>query len=153
LPPDTEYRVSDTEHRIPDTGMVSLVIVSHSHLLAEGVREIALQMATNGVRIGAVGGLVEDDRSVLGTDAARIAAAVREQWCDDGVLLLVDLGSAGLSAELALDLLSPEQAARCLISNAPLVEGAIVAAVEASLGRSLADVNAAAEAACHLQKH
>ncbi len=134
--------------------MVNLVIVSHSAQIAEGVRELALLMAGDGVQIGAAGGLVGDDGAMLlGTDAGRIAAAVEALCSAEGVLLLVDMGSAGLSAEQALDLLPDELRACCLISNAPLVEGAIVAAIESGLGRSLAEVNAAAEGACHLVKH
>ena len=132
--------------------MVNLVIVSHSRQLAQGAREIALQMAGSEVTIGAVGGLDEGDDYVLGTDAVQIAAAVQENWCEEGVLLLVDMGSAVMSAEQALEFLPPEMAARCLISNAPLVEGAIVAALEAGMGRSLEEVNAAAETACVLPK-
>ncbi len=132
---------------------VNLVIISHSAQLAEGVREIAQQMAGDDVLIAAVGGLcIDQGDTVLGTDPLRIAAAVRSLWTPAGVLLLVDMGSAVLSAEEALALLPAEQQPRCLISNAPLVEGAIVAAVEASLGNSLAQVNAAAEAAATLRK-
>jgi PTS hybrid protein len=90
--------------------------------------------------------------AVLGTDAAQIAAAIERCWTPAGVLILVDLGSAVLSAETALDLLPPAMQASCLISNAPLVEGAVVAALEASLAHSLAVVNQAAETACHLPK-
>ncbi len=68
------------------------------------------------------------------------------------MLILVDLGSAILSAETALELLPDEQRERCLISNTPLVEGAVVAALEASLGHSLEDVNRAAEAVRNLDK-
>jgi dihydroxyacetone kinase phosphotransfer subunit len=132
---------------------VSLVIVSHSALLAEGVREIACQMAGDAIRIAACGGLRTGDGSAaLGTDAVPIAEAVRSLWSPDGVLLLVDMGSAVLSAEVALDMLEPDERSRCLISNAPLVEGAIVAAIEAGLGRSLEEVNSAAEGACTLPK-
>src|SRR5690606_33017681 len=108
--------------------MVSLVIVSHSHMLAQGVCELAQQMAGDAVRIACVGGLQDGDgTTVLGTDVGRIAQAITENWSPQGVLLLVDMGSAVLSAELALDELPVQQRAVCLISNAPLVEGAIVA--------------------------
>lgn len=133
--------------------MVGLLIVSHSHRLAEGVAELAEQMAGAEVRVVAVGGLLDGDRLVLGTDAVRIAEAIQAHWCDAGMLLLVDMGSAVLSAEQALELLPPALSSRCLISNAPLVEGAIVAALESSLGRSLHEVNEAAEGACALRKH
>ena len=134
--------------------LVSLVIVSHSLTLARGVKEMADQMADQQVQIEIAAGLV-DERSgaaVLGTDAAQIAAAIERCWTPAGVLILVDLGSAVLSAELALDLLPPDRQTSCLISNAPLVEGAFIAALEASLAHSLTVVNQAAEAACQLPK-
>lgn len=133
--------------------MVNLVIVSHCHSLAEGVKELAEQMANGEVKITAVGGIVVDDLPpALGTDAVRISEAIGEVWTPDGVLILVDLGSAILSAELALEMVSEEMQARCKISNAPLVEGAVIAALEASVNHSLEAVNEAAEAACDYAK-
>jgi dihydroxyacetone kinase DhaKLM complex PTS-EIIA-like component DhaM len=139
--------------------MVNLVLVSHAQEIALGTKALAEQMANATVRIEAAGGILdrrqstnekpakeEDPASLrLGTDAERIVVAIERCWSEDGVLILVDLGSAVLSAELALELLSDEMRARCLISNAPLVEGAVVAALEASLGHSLVAVNEAAE--------
>ena len=116
--------------------MVGLVIVSHSARLAEGVAELAAQMAGPEVRIGAAGGL--DDPGALGTDATRVLAAIEDVWSGDGVLVLMDLGSAVLSAELALDLLGDERRDSVLLTAAPLVEGAVAAAVTAGLGEPLA---------------
>lgn len=134
--------------------LVSLVIVSHSLTLARGVKEMADQMADQHVQIEIAAGVVDaqsgDHR--LGTDAAQIAAAIQRCWSPAGVLVLVDLGSAVLSTELALDLLPPEVQSVCLISNAPLVEGTLIAALEASLAHPLTVVNQAAEGACHLPK-
>ncbi|MCE7987462.1 MAG: PTS-dependent dihydroxyacetone kinase phosphotransferase subunit DhaM [Caldilinea sp. CFX5] len=134
--------------------LVSLVIVSHSLTLARGVKEMADQMADQQVQIEIAAGLVDKQSGapVLGTDAAQIAAAIQRCWTPAGVLILVDLGSAVLSAELALELLPATMQPSCLISNAPLVEGAFVAALEASLAHSLHAVNQAAEEACHLPK-
>ncbi|MCB0130493.1 MAG: PTS-dependent dihydroxyacetone kinase phosphotransferase subunit DhaM [Caldilineaceae bacterium] len=132
--------------------MVNLVIVSHCHALANGAKELAEQMTGNAIRIAAVGGLATNDGYVLGTNAIAISEAVANVWDPSGVLLLVDLGSAILSAELALELLDPEMQKCCLISNAPLVEGAVVAALEASVGHSLDVVNQAAESACQFPK-
>ena len=84
--------------------MVGLVVVSHSARLADGVVELAAQMAGPDVRIGAAGGL-DEPGGALGTDAAMVLRAIDEVWSEDGVLVLMDLGSAVLSAELALDLL------------------------------------------------
>lgn len=120
---------------------VSMVIVAHSRQLAEGVREVAAQMTGGLVTIVAVGGVADGS---LGTDAEAIAQAIREADNPDGVLVLMDLGSAVLSTETAVELLGDDLRGRVLLSDAPLVEGAVVAAVEASIGRSLDDVAQAA---------
>jgi phosphocarrier protein FPr len=122
--------------------VVGLVIVSHSAGLAEGVVQLATQMAGPEVRIGAAGGLDEPD--ALGTDATRVLAAIEAVWSEDGVLVLMDLGSAVLSAEMATDLMDTKRRELVLLAAAPLVEGAVAAAVSASLGESLARVAEAA---------
>jgi phosphocarrier protein FPr len=127
--------------------MVGIVIVSHSAGLATGVREVAAEMAGPDVRIELAGGLAEE--GALGTDAVRVAEAIGRADAGDGVLVLMDLGSAVLSAETALDFLTPEQRESVLLCEAPLVEGAVAAAVAARLGQPLADV--AAEARGGLQ--
>jgi dihydroxyacetone kinase phosphotransfer subunit len=133
--------------------MVNLVLVSHSHLVAEGTRQIALQMAGDTVQVVAAGG-VQDAAGAwsLGTDPVRIAQAIREVASESGVLLLVDMGSAVMSAEQALELLTDDVRELCMISSAPLVEGAIVAALEAGMGRDLLHVDAAARMACQTPK-
>src|SRR5207247_447572 len=73
----------------------------------------------------------------VGTDAARILTALEQVWSDDGVLVLMDLGSAVLSAEMALEFLDPDRRAKVHLSGAPFVEGAVSAAVAAKLGRPL----------------
>ncbi len=127
------------------------MIVSHSATLARGVHELAVQMAGGQVEIGQAGGL-SDDGETLGTDAFKVLSAIEEVWCEDGVLLLMDLGSAVMSAELALEMLPEHRRQKCLLSNAPLVEGAIVAALHASLDEPLQAVNAVAEAALSAPK-
>ena len=131
---------------------MNIVLVYHCHDLSRGVEELADQMGNNIVQVTAVGGIEVDDGYALGTDAIRICAAIEEIWTPSGVLVLVDLGSAVLSAELAIDMLPPEKQPHCLVSNAPLVEGAVVATLEAGVGRDLAAVNRAAEAACQYPK-
>ena len=118
--------------------MVGIVIVSHSGTLAEGVRELAAEMAGPDVRIELAGGLAEE--GALGTDAVRVMEAIGRADTGDGVLVLMDLGSAVLSAETALDFLTPEQRESVLLCEAPLVEGAVAAAVAARLGGPLAEV-------------
>ncbi|MEZ4612413.1 MAG: hypothetical protein R2838_19590 [Caldilineaceae bacterium] len=82
----------------------------------------------------AVGGIEVDDGYALGPMPSGIwcKAAIEEIWTPSGVLVLVDLGSAVLSAELAIDMLPLEKQPHCLVSNAPLVEGAVVATLEAA---------------------
>jgi multiphosphoryl transfer protein len=127
--------------------VVGIVIVSHSGTLAAGVRELAAEMAGPDVNIELAGGLAEE--GALGTDAVRVSEAIARADSGDGVLVLMDLGSAVLSAETALDFLAPEERERALLCEAPLVEGAVAAAVAARLGRPLAEV--AAEARGGLQ--
>jgi phosphoenolpyruvate-protein phosphotransferase/dihydroxyacetone kinase phosphotransfer subunit len=128
---------------------VGLVIVSHSSQLAAGVAELAGQMVQGKVPIAAAGGALDD---VLGTSADKILAAISSVDGPDGVLVLLDLGSAILSAEMALELLAEEQRNRIRLSFAPLVEGAVAAALEASLGRSLAQVQQAAEKTANVEQ-
>ena len=118
--------------------MVGIVIVSHSGTLAEGVRELAAEMAGSDVKLELAGGLAEE--GALGTDAVRVMEAIGRADSGDGVLVLMDLGSAVLSAETALDFLTPEQRETVLLCEAPLVEGAVAAAVAARLGEPLAQV-------------
>jgi multiphosphoryl transfer protein len=122
--------------------VVGLVIVSHSAELAAGVVELAREMGGGDVPIEAAGGL--DDGSV-GTDAARVQAAIERAMSADGVLVLMDLGSALMSAEMATELLGGGD--RVLLSEAPLVEGAVAAAAVARGGASLEEVAAEARGA------
>jgi phosphocarrier protein FPr len=122
--------------------MIGLVIVSHSAKIAEGVADLARGMAGADLPVVAAGGL--DDPTILGTDALRVLSAIEGVYSGDGVLVLVDLGSAVLSAETALDFLSDEMRPRVLLCPAPLVEGAVAVAVAARAGQSLEQ---AAEAA------
>lgn len=118
--------------------MVSLLIISHSAKLAAGVKEFADQVVDGLVKIGAVGG-TNDGR--IGTSVDRIQAALQEVASADGTLILVDIGSAVMSVEMALEMLG---GMRAIISDAPLVEGAYLAAVEASTGASLEETAAVA---------
>jgi dihydroxyacetone kinase phosphotransfer subunit len=126
---------------------VGLVVVSHSGRIAEGTAELAGQMAGPDVRIVAAGGM--DDGSI-GTDAARIAAAIEAADAGAGVVVLADLGSAVLSTRTALELLGDPE--NVLLSRGPIVEGAVIAAVQASTGSTLQEVLEAAEGAASLPK-
>jgi dihydroxyacetone kinase phosphotransfer subunit len=118
-------------------------------MLAQGLKEIAQEMADGHLKIVAAGGL--NDKT-MGTNAERIFKAIKQAWSPDGVLILFDLGSALISTEVAIGMLSPEERRNVIISNAPMVEGTIVAAVEASLGRRLERVKTAAEATRNMPK-
>lgn len=115
--------------------MIGLAIVSHSARLAEGVRELALQVAQGKVRIAAAGGTA-DPENPIGTDAFRVLEAIDAVYSEDGVLVLMDLGSAVLSAEMALELLGEDRRAHVRLCAAPLVEGAVAAASLAAAGGS-----------------
>ncbi len=128
---------------------VGLVIVSHSAQLAAGVVELAGQMTQGKTPIAAAGGASDD---ILGTSADKILAAILSVDGPDGVLVLLDLGSAILSAEMALEMLSDEQRDRIRLSYAPMVEGAVAAALEASLGRTLAQVQQVAEKTANVEQ-
>ena len=127
--------------------MVSLLIVSHSAQLAAGVKEFAEQVAGGKVRIAAAGGAADGS---LGTSVDQIQERLRQVASPDGTLVLVDLGGAVLSVEMAIEALGM---AGVQISDAPLVEGAYLAAIEASAeGATLAQVAEAALQARELIK-
>jgi dihydroxyacetone kinase phosphotransfer subunit len=129
--------------------VIGIVLISHSKSLAEGVKELASGMTGGIVPIAAAGGGPDGG---LGTDVERIRGAIEEVYSSAGVLILMDLGSAVMSAEVAVEDLDERRREDILLSNAPLVEGAVIAAVEASIGKSLREVNAAAEYASFMQK-
>lgn len=123
--------------------MVGLVLVSHSAELAAAVKALAEQQTQGRAAIAAVGGAGDPDFP-FGTDAMAILAAIQSVYSDDGVLVLMDLGSAIMSAETALEFMDPDQAARVRLSPAPFIEGAMAAAVQASIGMDLDAVAAEA---------
>lgn len=124
---------------------VGIVIVSHSAALAAAAGELAREMAGEDLRLALAGG-VDDPDAPLGTDAVRVLAAIEEVDGEDGVLVLMDLGSAVLSAEMAVDLLPAGRGERVLLCEAPLVEGLVAAAVQATAGADLEAVAAEARA-------
>lgn len=126
--------------------MIGIVVVSHSTKLAEGVVELAQGMAGSEVKIMAAGGL-DMSAEILGTDPLKVMRAVEEVYSEDGVIVLMDLGSAILSAEMALDLLPPEYRSHVRLCEAPLVEGTVAAVVQARLGGTLEQVFAEARGA------
>ena len=127
--------------------MVGVLIVSHSKKAAEGIYELAVQMAGKDHRVVAVGGM--EDGSI-GTDALRIKEGIEQANGGEGVVLLADLGSGILSSQMAIDLL--EEDIPVQIADAPILEGAIRAAVQAAIGGNLKEVIEAAELAKQVSK-
>lgn len=123
------------------TTRVGLVVVSHSDMLANGVAELAAQMAPD-VAVLPVGGTEEGG---LGTDYGAVVEALADADAGAGVVVLYDLGSAKMTAEMAVE--SADDPTRYAVVDAPLVEGAVAAAVTAQGGATLADVASAAEGA------
>jgi PTS hybrid protein len=120
--------------------VVGIVLISHSAELANGCRELASQVAGDGIRIEAAGGGPDGG---LGTTADLVSAALMRADTGDGVLLLGDLGSSILTARHVLDGLLSASSVR--IADAPFVEGAVAAAVTAAAGAPLDEVLKAAE--------
>ena len=114
--------------------MVGIVIVSHSQKLAEGVVEVAKMMAAE-APIAAAGGL---DDGELGTSYEKIFSAVEKVYSADGVIILPDIGSAVMTTEMVLEDLDRPNVK---MIDAPLVEGAVLAAVESAGGRSLEEIS------------
>lgn len=121
---------------------VGIVVVSHSPKVAEGAIDMVRQMVGDSVKLAWTGG---DPGGGLGTDVARILDAIDAAWSPDGVAVLVDLGGAESNAEMAVQMLPDERRDKVVVCNAPVVEGAVIAATEASGGSSLAAVVRSAE--------
>jgi dihydroxyacetone kinase phosphotransfer subunit len=112
----------------------AILVVSHSAEAARGIVAIASQMAGERVGIAACGGT---DDGELGTSVPSILSALEGLLeTSDGVLVIPDLGSAVLAARTAKDLLG-ERAGRVLIADGPVLEGTLMASVEASVGAGL----------------
>jgi phosphoenolpyruvate-protein phosphotransferase/dihydroxyacetone kinase phosphotransfer subunit len=130
--------------------VVGIIIVTHSDKLAEGIVAVASQMtAGQDVPIAAAGGM---DDGGIGTSLEKIQNALDAAYSEDGVLILMDLGSAVMTTEMLLEMVPPEQRARIRMSNAPVAEGAIAAATAAAQGDDLDGVQRAAETAMEFPK-
>ena len=124
------------------TRNVGIVIVSHSPLVAEGTADMVRQMVGDEVPLAWCGG---DPGGGLGTSVEAILAAIDRAWSERGVAILVDLGGAETNSEMAVEMLPDDRRRLTVICNAPIVEGAVMAATEASSGASLDDVQKTAE--------
>jgi phosphoenolpyruvate-protein phosphotransferase/dihydroxyacetone kinase phosphotransfer subunit len=123
--------------------MVGIVLVSHSRPLALSVQKLVRSMTGPALPLAIAAG-AGDNHEELGTDAVEISQAIVAVHSSGGVVLLMDMGSAILSAETALDLLEPDIRASVRLCAAPFVEGAVAAGVTANLGSSLDEVCAEA---------
>jgi dihydroxyacetone kinase phosphotransfer subunit len=123
---------------------VAIVIVSHSPQVARGAADMVRQMVGDSVALACCGG---DPDGALGTDVGAIHDAIAQVWNERGVAILVDLGGAEMNSEMAIEMLDESRRSNVVICNAPIVEGAVMAATEASTGATLAEVRAAAEEA------
>lgn len=121
---------------------VGIVIVSHSPKVAEGTADMVRQMVGDEVRLAWCGG---DPSGGLGTSVEAIIAAIDTAWTDKGVAILVDLGGAETNSEMAIEIIGEPRSEKIRICNAPVVEGAVMAATEASGGAALGAVVATAE--------
>lgn len=121
---------------------VGVVIVSHSPKVAEGAADMVRQMVGEEVPLAWTGG---NPSGGLGTDVGQIMAAIDRAWSNAGVVVLVDLGGAETNSEMAIEMLPEDRQGKVLICNAPVVEGAVVAATEAAGGSSVDTVRQTAE--------
>lgn len=125
--------------------MVGIVVVSHSQKLAEGTVELAKLMAGD-ANIVASGGL---DDGQAGTSFEKIMSAVEEVHEEDGVAVLMDMGSAVMTTEMVIEALGYDDV---VMLDGPIVEGAIVAALESALGTPLEKLQAKVDEARETRK-
>jgi len=121
---------------------VGIVIVSHSADVARGTASMVEQMVGREVPLGWCGG---DPGGGLGTNVEAILNAIEAAWSERGVAILVDLGGAETNSEMAIEMLPAGRRERVVVCNAPIVEGAVMAATEAASGASLDAVRRTAE--------
>lgn len=113
--------------------MVGVVLVSHSQKLAEAMVDYAHMMAPDAAVVAA-GGL--EDGS-FGTSYEKIEAAIEKVHGDDGVLVIMDMGSAVMTVKMVLEDMDDDNVA---MADCPFVEGAVEATVQAQMGASLPDI-------------
>jgi dihydroxyacetone kinase phosphotransfer subunit len=124
------------------TENVGIVVVSHSPDVARGTADMVRQMVGAEVPLAWCGGAPGGG---LGSSVEAILAAIGAAWSEKGVAILVDLGGAETNSEMAVEMLPADRQSRVVICNAPIVEGAVIAATEASGGATLDQVKRTAE--------
>src|SRR5271170_676361 len=105
--------------------VVGIVIVSHSKDIAKGTADMVRQMVGSEVKVAFCGG---NSDGGLGTNVPLIIDAINDAWSPKGVVILVDLGGAETNSEMAVEMLDEQRRARVAVCNAPIVEGAVIAA-------------------------
>lgn len=121
---------------------VGIVIVSHSLDIAKGTADMVRNMVGTAIPLAYCGGNPDGG---LGTSIEKILAAIDEAWSERGVAILVDLGGAETNSEMAVEMLPENRRGKVKVCNAPIVEGAVMAATEAWGGASLEEVKRTAE--------
>ena len=124
------------------TDKVGIVVVSHSREVAKGTIDMVRQMVGDEIPMAYSGGNAEGG---LGTDVASIIEAIKKAWSPHGVAILVDLGGAETNSEMAVEMLPADWRDKVVVCNAPIVEGAVMAATESAGGGTLQAVRATAE--------
>lgn len=116
--------------------MINILIASHSKKLAEGLREILIQMAPN-LNILVSGG---DKDGNIGSNFDEINEIINEYAINDGLVIFFDLGSSMMNCQMAIDMLDDEKKSKVYLAGTPIVETSVQVAVEASAGRSLDEI-------------
>ncbi len=130
--------------------MVGLLIVSHSAKICEGIVDILEQMVDKKVNYRCVGGGEGDE---LGVNVNKVISSIYDLASEDGIIVIVDFGSTVIGVKAALESLGNEELKKKIyLSNAPIVEGAFVAAVEISLNKKMEDVIKAVNGANNMPK-
>jgi len=129
--------------------MIGMVVVSHSEKLAMGVKELAEQLNDGSVQIEVAGGIEGD---IIGTSPVRIQEAIEKLASQKDILVFFDLGSAVMSSEMALELLSEEISKKVRLVNAPLVEGVVAATVQACTTNDIESIIKIAEDSKDIEK-
>lgn len=129
--------------------MTGVIIVSHSEKLAEGLKDIVMEMNDGSVAVIAAGG-ADDGR--IGTNTLKIKAAIEALAERDHILIFVDLGSSVLCSEAAIDLVDDALQKKVHIVDAPLVEGVIGGVVQATICNDLEEIIATAKEGANLSK-
>lgn len=116
--------------------MVGIVVISHSKSIADGVKELAVQMVPE-INLAVAGGTF-DGR--IGTDVTKILNAIESVYSEDGVIVIFDLGSALRNANMAMEFLNKSKKGKVKIIDCPIVEGSVMASVESSIGKNIEEI-------------